>query len=355
MILPLYASLERLDPRLVEAASDLYASPWQSFRRVTWPLSLPGVVAGTLLTFIPAAGDFINSRLLGNTQTVMIGQVIDSQFLRVLDYPLAAALSFILLILIVTLVALYVRRQAPRSWSEMRWIRRHLLAFAALAVLAYMLIPNIVVAVFSFNDPVGRYNYTVDPVLHRGLDRTPAGRRGSATSVGLSLQHRHHRIAGRHRPRHHDRVRPGRYRFHGREPTNLLIFMPMATPEVVMGSSLLTLFLDDGGARGSHRDPHRAHHVLRLLRRRRGQGTRGHARPAARGGGRRSRRQPAADVPAGDPAAGCSRHRCRCAARLLAQLRRLHHHQLQREPELDHVPHVRLGSGASAARRCRST
>jgi spermidine/putrescine transport system permease protein len=110
MILPLYASLERLDPRLVEAAGDLYASPWRAFRHVTWPLSLPGVVAGTLLTFIPAAGDFINSRLLGNTQTVMVGQVIDSQFLRVLDYPMAAALSFILLILIVTLVALYVRR-----------------------------------------------------------------------------------------------------------------------------------------------------------------------------------------------------------------------------------------------------
>lgn len=110
MILPLFASLERLDGRLVEAAGDLYASPWEAFRRVTWPLSLPGVVAGTLLTFIPSAGDYINSRLLGNTQTVMIGQVIDSQFLRVLDYPLAAALSFVLLILIVTLVALYVRR-----------------------------------------------------------------------------------------------------------------------------------------------------------------------------------------------------------------------------------------------------
>jgi len=110
MILPLYAALDRLDPRLVEAAGDLYASPWQGFRHVTWPLSLPGVVAGTLLTFIPAAGDFINSRLLGNTQTVMIGQVIDSQFLRVLDYPLAAALSFILLILILSLVTIYVRR-----------------------------------------------------------------------------------------------------------------------------------------------------------------------------------------------------------------------------------------------------
>jgi spermidine/putrescine transport system permease protein len=110
MILPLYTSLERLDPRLIEAAGDLYASPWQTFRKVTWPLSLPGVVAGTLLTFIPAAGDFINARLLGNTQTTMIGSVIDSQFLRVLDYPLAAALSFILLILIVGMVSVYVRR-----------------------------------------------------------------------------------------------------------------------------------------------------------------------------------------------------------------------------------------------------
>jgi spermidine/putrescine transport system permease protein len=110
MILPLYASLERLDPRLLEASGDLYASAWQTFRKVTWPLSLPGVVAGTLLTFIPASGDFINARLLGNAQTTMIGSVIDSQFLRVLDYPLAAALSFVLLVIIVTLVALYVRR-----------------------------------------------------------------------------------------------------------------------------------------------------------------------------------------------------------------------------------------------------
>lgn len=110
MILPLYSSLDRLDPRLVEAAGDLYASPFRAFRHVTWPLSLPGVVAGTLLTFIPAAGDFINSRLLGNTQTVMIGQVIETQFLRVLDYPLAAALSFILLLMILALVSVYVRR-----------------------------------------------------------------------------------------------------------------------------------------------------------------------------------------------------------------------------------------------------
>jgi spermidine/putrescine transport system permease protein len=110
MVLPLYANLERLDSRLVEAARDLYASPFETFRRVIWPLSLPGVVAGTLLTFIPAAGDFINSRLLGNTGTVMVGQVIDAQFLRVLDYPIAAALSFILMLTIVIIVAIYVRR-----------------------------------------------------------------------------------------------------------------------------------------------------------------------------------------------------------------------------------------------------
>jgi spermidine/putrescine transport system permease protein len=110
MILPLYANLERLDHSLIEAAGDLYATPVQTFWKVTWPLSLPGVVGGTLLTFIPAAGDFINSRLLGNTQTVMIGQVIDSEFLRIQDYAVAAALSFVLMAIIVVIVALYVRR-----------------------------------------------------------------------------------------------------------------------------------------------------------------------------------------------------------------------------------------------------
>jgi spermidine/putrescine transport system permease protein len=110
MTLPLYASLERVDPRLHEAASDLYARPFTGFRKVTIPLSMPGVVAGTLLTFIPAAGDYINSKLLGNTNTAMIGQVIDGQFLRVLDYPTAAALSFLLMLIILVIVLVYVRR-----------------------------------------------------------------------------------------------------------------------------------------------------------------------------------------------------------------------------------------------------
>jgi spermidine/putrescine transport system permease protein len=111
MVLPLYAALDRLDVRMVEAAGDLYATPITAFRKVTLPLSMPGVVAGTLLTFIPASGDYINAQLLGSLPgTSMIGNVIDAQFLRVLDYPTAGALSFTLMIGVVTIVTLYVRR-----------------------------------------------------------------------------------------------------------------------------------------------------------------------------------------------------------------------------------------------------
>jgi len=110
MVLPLYASLEKLDPRLLEAAGDLYAGPVSRFTRVALPLSMPGVVAGTLLTFIPAAGDYINAQLLGTNRQSMIGNVIQSKFLRVGDYPLAAALSFTLMAAILVLVFVYVRR-----------------------------------------------------------------------------------------------------------------------------------------------------------------------------------------------------------------------------------------------------
>ncbi|MFF9364307.1 ABC transporter permease [Streptomyces griseoluteus] len=110
MILPLYSSLERIDGRLHEAAGDLYARPWTTFRKVTFPLSMPGVVSGTLLTFIPAVGDYVNAELLGSTDTRMIGNVIQTQFLRVLDYPTAAALSFILMAAILAMVTIYIRR-----------------------------------------------------------------------------------------------------------------------------------------------------------------------------------------------------------------------------------------------------
>lgn len=111
MVLPIFASLERLDARMLEAGADLYASPFTTFRKVTWPLSLPGVVAGTLLTFIPAVGDYVNASLLGNnTNTTMIGQVIDARFFKVLDYPTAAALSVVLMTAIMLLVAGYIRK-----------------------------------------------------------------------------------------------------------------------------------------------------------------------------------------------------------------------------------------------------
>jgi spermidine/putrescine transport system permease protein len=156
MTLPIYVSLEKIDVRLVEAARDLYAGPWrpggsiaggvigavigatlaaaltysvpvfaviglvggllvgtffisESFLRVVLPLSLPGVFAGSLLTFIPAMGDFVNAELLGNTQTRMIGNVIQSRFLASNDYPTAAALSFILMAAILAMVAIYAR------------------------------------------------------------------------------------------------------------------------------------------------------------------------------------------------------------------------------------------------------
>jgi spermidine/putrescine transport system permease protein len=109
MILPIYASLERIDERLIEAAKDLYASSRQAFWRVTLPLSAPGIVAGTLLTFIPAAGDYVNAQFLGGVSNRMIGNVIQSLYLTQADYPSAAALSFVLMALIMVAVVIYIR------------------------------------------------------------------------------------------------------------------------------------------------------------------------------------------------------------------------------------------------------
>ncbi|MGV0790911.1 ABC transporter permease [Mycolicibacterium sp. XJ1819] len=109
MILPLYVSLEKIDPRLIEASKDLYSSNVRSFRKVILPLAMPGVLAGSLLVFIPAVGDFINADYLGSTQTKMIGNVIQKQFLVVKDYPAAAALSLVLMLTILAGVLLYTR------------------------------------------------------------------------------------------------------------------------------------------------------------------------------------------------------------------------------------------------------
>jgi spermidine/putrescine transport system permease protein len=115
MTLPLYASIERIDPHLLEAGADLYARPLVVLRRITLPLSMPGIVSGTLLTFIPAAGDYVNATLLGNRNTTMVGNVIESRFFRFVDYPTAAALSFILMTAILILVAAYIRRSGTED------------------------------------------------------------------------------------------------------------------------------------------------------------------------------------------------------------------------------------------------
>jgi len=109
MVLPIYASLERVDESLIEAAKDLYASSRSAFVKVTLPLSAPGIVAGTLLTFIPAAGDYVNAFFLGGANNKMIGNVIQGLYLTQRDYPAAAALSFVLMALIMIAVFIYIR------------------------------------------------------------------------------------------------------------------------------------------------------------------------------------------------------------------------------------------------------
>ena len=109
MVLPIYVALEKIDRSLLEAAGDLYSTPSTAFWKVTWPLSLPGVISGTLLTAIPAAGDYISVQLLGNPQETMMGNVIENKFLNVIDYPAAAAMSITLMLAIVIAVIFYVR------------------------------------------------------------------------------------------------------------------------------------------------------------------------------------------------------------------------------------------------------
>ncbi len=235
MVLPIYAALETARPAADRGGRRPVRQRLHTFRKVIWPMSMPGVVSGTLLTFIPATGDYVNSELLGNTQTEMIGNVIDAQFLRVLDYPIAAALSFILMVAIVVLVFAYVRSPGRRSWCDGPAAPQPASVIAGLLVLAYLLLPNLVRHfAFSFNNP-GQLQHRVAEFSPRRLARPVCERR-------------HVRVA---------RVQPAgrpwpppvaatvlgtmvafalvRYRFRGRAATNLLIFVPMATPEIVMG------------------------------------------------------------------------------------------------------------------------
>ena len=118
MVLPLYVALERIDPSLVEAAYDLFASRSQAFRRVVFPLSLPGVFAGVLITFVPVASDFVNSGILGGTQTTMIGNVIQTEYLTNNQYPLASAMSFMLMAALLIGIFVYARALGTEQVME---------------------------------------------------------------------------------------------------------------------------------------------------------------------------------------------------------------------------------------------
>jgi spermidine/putrescine transport system permease protein len=271
MILPIYASLERLDGRLVEAAQDLYASSRAAFLRVTLPLSAPGILAGVLLTFIPAVGDYVNAYFLGGPNQAMIGNVIQGRFLTIADYPTAAALSFVLMALILAVVLIYLRvvggaammgdegggdaatahpppRPPPAPTRFGRLHQRALSIYAVVATL-YMLIPIAVIALFSFNDPTGNFNtnwqgFTLDHwrtpfaddnlthALFTSLELALATV-VIATVIGTMLA-----------------IALVRHRFRGRRAANVLILIPMATPEVVIGAALLSMFVYIDLARG---------------------------------------------------------------------------------------------------------
>ena len=266
MVLPLYASLEKVDHRLIEAGGDLYATPFTTFRKVTLPLSMPGLVAGTLLTFIPASGDFINAQLLGNPNTRMIGNEIQDLFAAG-AYPLAAALSVTLMAAIVVMVLFYVRRagtEEPRVTSFRRWVRqpRDPHRGPARAVLHVPADPR------GHPDELQRprrpSRLRVRRVHPRQLDQPV--RPVPALLVSRDQpQDRAARDARRDHPRHSDGLRARAAPVPGRGLANLFIFLPMATPEIVLGSALLALFVTPGRPARVLDDPHRAHHVLHVV------------------------------------------------------------------------------------------
>ena len=275
MVLPLYVALERVDPSLVEAAHDLFAGRASAFRRVVFPLSLPGVFAGVLITFVPVASDFVNSGILGGTQTTMIGNVIQTVYLSNNNYPLASAMSFLLMAALLVGIFVYARvlgteqvmevsaavstvatRQAPPEVApapavpgrRRRWTRLILPVYTWLMIL-YFSLPILVMIVFGFNDTKGRLNlrwqgFTLN--WYRDLFAIPGlttALRNSlliavistiitvvlGTMVGLAL---------------------GRYRFRGKGAYDLMIFSAISAPELVLGASLLSLFVTTQFVRG---------------------------------------------------------------------------------------------------------
>ena len=261
-LLPIYVALERIDRAVVEAAEDLYSSRLQTFLRVVLPLSLPGVLSAFVLTFVPAAGDFINAEILGGPGTAMIGNIIQTQFLENRNYPLASALSFVVMLGLLVVAVGYGRilgTKDPGSTPvfflgsgdvtgglthsrRAKGLTRLLLPLYALLMYAYLLLPIVIMVVFGFNDGEGRATAKWQGFTLRWYEELLAVP-GLTTAVkntlliaiistvvstilgtllGLAL---------------------GRYRFRGHGLTSFTVFLAIATPEIVLGTSLLTLFV----------------------------------------------------------------------------------------------------------------
>ena len=370
MILPLYASLERIDPRMLEAGYDLYGTRRAVFTRVTLPLAAPGVVAGSLLTFIPAVGDFINAELLGTPRQSMIGNVIQSRFLELTDYPTAAALSFILMALVLVVVLIWatpgrhrvadgrggalmeaatatarVRRCATGAcWrSGAALLDQSLNLYAALALI-YLLAPIAIIVLFSFNDPVGRFNFTwqgftlehwKDPFGVPGLQEAlvnsiqiAALSTVIATVLGTMMA-----------------LALVRYQFRGRARHELL-HLPAAGDPGDRARRLAAVAVHrDRLLDRLHDDPDRARDVQHQLRGRHGAVAADRVRPQPRGGGAGPGRERVPDVHAHHPAPDRARSAGRGAARLCAVGGRFRDHELQLRLDR-HVPAVRVGRGA---------
>ena len=350
MVLPLFASIDKIDPRLIEASSDLYATPVVGFFKVTWPLSMPGVVSGTLLTFIPAAGDYINVQLLGSPNQRMVGNGDPEPVHRrerlpggggAVDDPDDHDPG----------AGLVLRPPrgdggaavTRRTGAGCRWLRKHLVLILGLLVLLYTFVPIFVVVLMSFNDPASRVVYQFDGfTLHNWLN--PCEPEGMCGALRVSIEIGLLATLGATILGTLMAFALVRHDFVGRSGANLLIFLPMAAPEIVLGSSLLALFVAAGSQRRARvlDDPGRAHHVLPVVRRRDRPGAAGRPRRQPRAGGHGPLRHTVADVLAGDLPAGLPGHPRRRPAELLAVVRRLHHHQPQRRQHHD-VPDVRLG------------
>src|SRR4029450_8987731 len=191
----------------------------------------------TLLTFIPAAGDFINAALLGSPKTHMIGNVIQSKFLELTDYPAAAAMSFVLMAAILVMGGVYARAGGTEKLTGRAPPPPPILA------VRHPLLPIGVVSAFSFNQPKGRFNYiwssfTFDNWIH--WDAVPGIRSALILSLEIAL------LASIAAPALGPLIALVlvRYQCRGRGSTNLLVFLPLSTPEIVLGASLLTLFLN---------------------------------------------------------------------------------------------------------------